>query len=372
MYLKASANPKFDPAVQTIQMKLNAINIQVHGNWPYLQADGLFGEKTKQAVKAFQVYRNITPISGEVGDTTIHYINDSYNNCPMFRSASPQSNSEGDAELLNIILDYFVKPISQMTVDFVTSLNQDYNKNSKQVVKDWNLIVSKARTRLLQLMSKFKKDKSIAYDKLKNYWDKKNKLSPYRNNKQQKYSRNIESLLDKHLGKNRLKLDYNKFIKEMKIGKTFGAFAKRLNKIELGIALGAIVGDINNINDSVTWMSKWTNDINKLIDVLVGIIVGAIVVFLLPEELSVLVVCLIVGAVGILVDFLLKCFHKSYLGQKFDPIVGEISSDFIRDWQREADDIRMENKRAEEEWIKSQGYITISTNGLKLKVENHL
>ena len=63
MYLKASANPKFDPAVQTIQMKLNAINIQVHGNWPYLQADGLFGEKTKQAVKAFQVYRNITPIS---------------------------------------------------------------------------------------------------------------------------------------------------------------------------------------------------------------------------------------------------------------------------------------------------------------------
>lgn len=363
MYFKASTNPKFDPMVQSFQMKLNAINIQVHGNWPYLQADGLFGEKTKQAVKAFQTYRNITPVSGEVGETTLHYINDSYNNCPMFRSASSQSYSDEDAELLKIIteyiLEYLVKPISQTTIDFVTSLQKDYNNNAKKIIKDWNLIVSKARTRLLQLTAKINRDKSIAYEKIKNYWDKKKKLSPFRNNKQQKYSRNIENLLDKHLGKSRLKLDYNRFIKEMKLGKTFGAFAKRLDKIELGIALGAIVGDINNIDDSTTWMSKWTKDINKLIDVIVGIIVAAIVVFFLPEELSVLVVCLIVGAVGLLVDFLLKCFHKSYLGQKLDPIVGEISSHFIRDWQNEMDEIRMENKRAEEEWIKSQGYVTI-------------
>ena len=72
--------------------------------------------------------------------------------------------------------------------------NTANNKNSKQVVKDWNLIVLKARTRLLQLMSKLNKDKSIAYDKLKNYWDKKNKLSPYRNNKQQKYYPNTVHL----------------------------------------------------------------------------------------------------------------------------------------------------------------------------------
>ena len=76
MYLKASSTPKFDPIVQTIQMKLNAINIKVHGNWPYLQVDGLFGEKTAKAIKAFQAYRNITPISGEIGNTTLYYINE--------------------------------------------------------------------------------------------------------------------------------------------------------------------------------------------------------------------------------------------------------------------------------------------------------
>lgn len=86
MLLRASSNPKYNPVVQDIQNKLNAIRYRVHGNWPYLQADGLFGEKTKNAVIVFQSYRNITPVSGDIGDTTLGYINEEYNHCSMLRA----------------------------------------------------------------------------------------------------------------------------------------------------------------------------------------------------------------------------------------------------------------------------------------------
>ena len=112
MYLKASSTPKFDPIVQTIQMKLNAINIKVHGNWPYLQVDGLFGEKTAKAIKAFQAYRNITPISGEIGNTTMYYINEAYNHVPQLSanngSTSSIVNNLSFRDLLNK-LNNFVK-----------------------------------------------------------------------------------------------------------------------------------------------------------------------------------------------------------------------------------------------------------------------
>lgn len=112
MYFKASATPKFDPTVQSIQMKLNAIRIKVHGNWSYLQVDGLFGEQTKKAVKAFQTYRNISPISGEVGNTTLHYINEAYNHIPQLsanKGATTSTVSNPDFSSFLNKLNNFVK-----------------------------------------------------------------------------------------------------------------------------------------------------------------------------------------------------------------------------------------------------------------------
>ena len=105
MYLKASSTPKFDPMVQSIQLKLNAINIQVHGNWPYLKPDGLFGEKTALAVKAFQIYRNITPASGDIGNTTLNYINDSYNHVPQLKAGNVITTSKTTNPDLNSLLN---------------------------------------------------------------------------------------------------------------------------------------------------------------------------------------------------------------------------------------------------------------------------
>ena len=128
MYLKASPYPKFDPIVQTIQMKLNAINCQVHGNWPYLQTDGLFGEKTKQAVKSYQLYRNITPVSGEIGDTTLRYIYDSYNQIPQLRSADTTFKAYKQKQI-----DIDWTAVAAVTTDFLKRFADSLNGISKNI-----------------------------------------------------------------------------------------------------------------------------------------------------------------------------------------------------------------------------------------------
>lgn len=91
MYLRYSPHPKFDPNVKVIQQKLNVIKTSVHGNWPYLDDDGLFGPMTKQAVMGYQSYKAITPVSGDVGDTTLRYIQEDYNKVPQLRNVSPDT-----------------------------------------------------------------------------------------------------------------------------------------------------------------------------------------------------------------------------------------------------------------------------------------
>lgn len=85
MYLKATSSPKYDATVYMVQLKLDYIRNKVHGSWPFLKADGLFGPQTKAAVKGFQIYRNITPVSGEIGDTTMKYLDEEYKRMPMLK-----------------------------------------------------------------------------------------------------------------------------------------------------------------------------------------------------------------------------------------------------------------------------------------------
>ena len=146
MYLKASTNPKFDPAVQTIQMKLNAINNQVHGNWPYLKTDGLFGEQTKLAVKAFQSYRNITPISGEVGNTTLRYIDDSYNHIPQIKASSGSSNSNDNNADLTAIINKFNAFVKDQFFGILKSIQGEYECQVNNLRPFQNMKISSAKS----------------------------------------------------------------------------------------------------------------------------------------------------------------------------------------------------------------------------------
>lgn len=62
-------SPQKDLAVKDLQNKLNRARAKVHGNWPYLNPDGVFGNDTENAVKAFQCYSNISR-DGIVGPKT--------------------------------------------------------------------------------------------------------------------------------------------------------------------------------------------------------------------------------------------------------------------------------------------------------------
>lgn len=86
-YYKPSLNSKSDPFIKDIQVKLNAIRLQYHGNWDYLVPDGIYGPKTGNVVKSFQILKNITPVSGELGPTTTNYIIQAYNNVPKITNA---------------------------------------------------------------------------------------------------------------------------------------------------------------------------------------------------------------------------------------------------------------------------------------------
>lgn len=363
MQLEASSCPKYNPLVQEIQRKLNSIKYRVHGTWPSLNTDGKFGGMTKQAVIQFQIYKNITPVSGIVGDTTFKYINEEYGYCPILHAASQTTNTQGIKDFGNLFFDYFYKPMSNMIVDFLLDLQKDYSGGTKEIAKrlasNWNTIINKIRTKLLLLVSRFKANKIRAYEQLKKYWNQKEKLSSSRKGKSQRYDKNIENILNKHLGPSRLKIDTNMVYKHLKVGKKISGAGKLFGHLDLIVALGKVADDINNINDSPAWASKWAKDISGLTDVLIGMVIAAIVVLLLPEEMAGVLVCLIVGAVGLLVNWLLELFHNTYIGQSVEKELGVETTKFVNTWQNEMNAIKIQNKMAEEAWIKSQGTITI-------------
>lgn len=122
MYLQFSTHPRYSAEVKDVQRKLNAIKYNVHGNWPVVAADGLYGPETRRAVMGFQVYRNITPATGNaVGDTTMRYINEAYGRVPMIKPAPVDQKPYYDTKGLSE--KYPVLQIIDHTSDFLSNLD---------------------------------------------------------------------------------------------------------------------------------------------------------------------------------------------------------------------------------------------------------
>ena len=64
--------------IRNFQYKLNAIRDVFHCPWSYLTTDGVFGRNTRDAVKAFQIFANVSPVTGNLDSNTQRAIDAKY------------------------------------------------------------------------------------------------------------------------------------------------------------------------------------------------------------------------------------------------------------------------------------------------------
>ena len=77
--------------IRAIQSKLNTIRETWNGSWSYLTTDGIYGRNTRDAVKAFQIFANITPVTGNLDSATQIAINDKFEESKLAYSPCPVS-----------------------------------------------------------------------------------------------------------------------------------------------------------------------------------------------------------------------------------------------------------------------------------------
>ena len=85
--------------IKTFQSKLNAIRRAWNGQWPHLTADGVYGRSTRDAVKAFQIFANVIPVTGNLDSATQTAINNKYNESK--RTHSSYSVNRGNYQPAN-------------------------------------------------------------------------------------------------------------------------------------------------------------------------------------------------------------------------------------------------------------------------------
>lgn len=85
--------------IRDFQAKLNAIRSAWNGQWPRLTADGIYGRNTRDAVKAFQIFANVIPVTGNLDSATQTAINNKY--IESKRTHSSYSASYGNYQPAN-------------------------------------------------------------------------------------------------------------------------------------------------------------------------------------------------------------------------------------------------------------------------------
>jgi hypothetical protein len=64
--------------IRNFQYKLNEIRDAFHCPWSHLTTDGVFGRNTRDAVKAFQIFANVSPVTGNLDSNTQRAIDVKY------------------------------------------------------------------------------------------------------------------------------------------------------------------------------------------------------------------------------------------------------------------------------------------------------
>lgn len=105
-----------------------------HLKWEYISVDGIFGIRTDNAVRCFQEYRKITPISGVVGRTTLEYLRNF--NSLIVKGGELTKNTKTDISKLIEQLKEPVSRILQVVENFISNVGLNDKNNTEQKIID--------------------------------------------------------------------------------------------------------------------------------------------------------------------------------------------------------------------------------------------
>lgn len=347
MLLKASAHPKYDPHVQEIQRKLNSIKHYMHGNWLTLETDGLFGNMTKQSVIGFQIYKNITPVSGEIGYTTLKYINEEYNRLYQLRTRLnngnmnvPSSNWKATSGNIVVQLANLFNDVSDNAIKQIKWFQQN-----KIETKDIDMLVRNAfeKPNVKQIREEIEKnffnhlDKEVRRnDSNYHYHRKKSNLEYLKINetKRQLSKRKLNVQNQRQIEKQLAQKLSDKVIKELEsinFNNKISIALKNIgvNKISGGgllkvITLIPIFKDIYILIDAYINEKSTAEPFNKLFSniisfiegILIGFVVGAVVATVgIVGWTAVVIIIVISIIVGIILELIFP-MHSEWLTSK--------------------------------------------------------
>lgn len=334
--------------VLRIQQQLNCIRTNFHGAWPQLVCDGIYGPKTKQAIKAFKIYKSISPATEDIDSKTMHLIQESYNYVPKistlkhYTPSVPQNNHsiastfyQFFTEFANQILEFSEKEIDIML---------KFRRNPQQI------LLTDCKTMIGQLSPQMKKIKDFC-NEIKRLDDRKSKLNSTIPNK---YKESLTQMINRKNGKESYQIkiltaQYNKGItksaneyitqlKQLNIPQKIDSFLKSkgiikdinieaLKKLNIkipNIHLSSVyllkilnfkdlIIDIFSYSNTETWRNKFTKDIHAFID---GMVIGyasAIIGQIAVVAIGAVGVTLSPVAIVILVSFITVCVCTALL-----------------------------------------------------------
>lgn len=108
--------------IRQFQEKLNVINTTYHGGWQRITPDGIYGRRTRDAVKAYQIWQGFAPATGNLDENLQRHITNMYN-CTQNKTP--------------------FKPAYQYTIKSPTAVGPSYNYYDRSLGTGQKLYASK-------------------------------------------------------------------------------------------------------------------------------------------------------------------------------------------------------------------------------------
>ena len=165
-YVYDRKTPQKSSGIAQCQERLNYIRKIFHGNWRYITPDGIFGRGTRDAVRQFQVYANIS-VTGNLDNPTQAHIVLYYDKAKKGYTPAPKapvSNYQPVSANYTAAPSADFVPVSRNTSSFVDSEWKSLGKDVLSIVEEMAKKTSAADLKTVEAMRKRIADTILSND----------------------------------------------------------------------------------------------------------------------------------------------------------------------------------------------------------------